>query len=467
MATLDTRHSTFDTRIVLRPYQDEAAEAVLRAYGKGRKRALLVLPTGAGKTIVFSKLAQLAGSRGRRTLILAHREELLAQAIDKVHLVWPGARIGLIRGNSHREGRDVTVASVQSLHPQRLARLSKNYRLVVTDEAHHSPAATYRRIYEHFANSLHLGVTATPKRTDGRGLKFFDEVVYTLGIPDLVKEDYLVPISPRRIRLDMNLDKIGKSGGDFKASELAKLFSDHRQHLPVIEAWFREKKYFGVQKGLAFCVDVAHSKALALAFQSIGVKAAWVAGEMHRLERAQVLQAFSRGEIELITNCNVLTEGFDEPSIDCMLMVRPTLSQGLYIQMVGRGLRKFPGKKACRVLDFVGATRHKLAQAGSFLEDSCFAEDSIRSRIRLNWERLENGYSLRFHDGMGRLYDFRLESLDEESGMHRAVMIHGKTRKIITEAPLEWCQGQAEELIRNMMPRKTLWAHSKCQMSNV
>jgi len=445
-------------KIILRNYQQQAVNAALKGWSDGLRSVMMVLPTGAGKTIVFSDLTRLCGSKGKQSMILAHRGELLTQAVEKNHMVWPESRIGLIGGGSFVEGEDVTVASVQSLHPWNLEKLKNEYRLIITDECHHSTAPTYQAIYRHFPNALLLGVTATPGRADGKGLKTFEKTVFQMKITDLIRMGYLVSPQSRQVRMDINLDLIKKTAGDFNLKALGQLFRDHKQHLPVIEAWFSEKKKYDVKKGIAFCVDVAHSEDLAEAFRSAGVKADCIHGGMKKHDRARVLADFHAGRIEILTNCNVLTEGFDEPSVDCLLMVRPTMSQALYIQMVGRGLRLYPGKEFCRVIDFVGLSHHNLVQTGNFLEDNYYASGAGGYKaMRLHWVGIDNNYYLQAKDKYGTTRMFVLELVDRANDIYRAYLKNGRSKQIISEAPLHWAQGQAEEVIRKTINKKDLF----------
>jgi len=337
------------------------------------------------------------------------------------------------------------------------------FRLVVIDEAHHAAAKSYRRILAHFSNALVLGVTATPKRADGKGLKDFEKVSYRIGIPDLINQGYLVPMVSRRVALDMNLDGVRKSAGDFDLKQLGDLFDDVKYHSPVVQAWLQARAA-GRRRGLAFCVDVHHSEETARAFRSAGVRADCVHGGLPRERRASILAAYHRGDLEVLTNCNVLTEGFDEPAVDCLLMIRPTLSQALYIQMAGRGLRLHPGKEDCLVYDFVGNTRYPLMQSGNCLKDDYAASGSssrYQQKIALHWTAVEDSFVLQAIGENGDKHSFRLDPIDLQAGTYRATRTCRKFTQIIAEAPLSWAQGQAEEVAREIIPKDKLWMHKK------
>jgi len=348
-----------------REYQSEALDAVSEFWGNGITRQLIALPTGCGKTVIFSLLAK---ERNVRTLVLAHTEELITQAVSKFKVVWPEVDIGVVKAKSDEVSAHVVVASIQTASKsKRLKKLKEqNFGLLIIDEAHHATAKSYKKVIEELGflnddlNKLLVGVTATPKRGDGIGLKsVFQEIVFERSMHTMIRSGYLSPIIGKQVFTKVELSKVGMSKGDFIASELSKIVNTLERNRLIVENYTEyasERK-----KALAFCVDVQHAKDLAQAFQKQGFTAEAVYGSMRDEERAEVLSGFSKGKYSILTNCQLLTEGFDEPSIDCVVMGRPTQSTSLFTQMVGRGSRIFPLKKDCLILDFTdNATKHNL-----------------------------------------------------------------------------------------------------------
>jgi superfamily II DNA or RNA helicase len=349
--------------VTLRDYQDEAVTAVARAVEyEGRRRVLVVLPTGAGKTLVFGALAYawLADAMGR-VLVLAHRDELIQQAVEKLSYVLPRHLIGVVKAEQDETDAPVVVASVQTLvHEQRLARVGR-FGLIVVDESHHIAAASYRTILAALGafeagGPVVVGVTATPKRADGVRLDdiFDGAAVYSRTITEMQALGWLVPIVGRSYQLLGDAAPVkARTGidGDFAAGWCETLMLGANAPAKMVEAWRDDA---ADRKTLVFTPTVSVAKATAEAFTSAGIAAEWVAGTQSQTDRRAVLSRFKRGETRVVANCSVWTEGFDEPSIECVVLGRPTNSQSLYLQMVGRGLRTFPGKDACMVLDMVG-----------------------------------------------------------------------------------------------------------------
>ncbi|WP_051663491.1 DEAD/DEAH box helicase [Alicyclobacillus macrosporangiidus] len=372
---MKTLVSSGKQRFRLRDYQQAAVKAV-HEYGK--PRPVLVAATGAGKTVIASKIAVDRLQRGP-VLFLAHRDELLDQTLEKFAAVFDsfgeaGRRVtvGRIQAEADDVAADFAVASVQTIsQPVRLSRWMAAHDTtptLITDECHHARAASYMRVYEALGflgdgvreGTLHLGLTATPYRADGAGLrKVFDGVAYAIGVTRLIEEGYLVPPKAMQLAIVEGLEE-ARSGGDWTDTELSGLVNTPSVNERIVEAW---KEHVQDRLTIAFCVSVEHAEALAVAFEAAGVKAATVTGAMPKDERRATLDAFSRGEVRVVCNYGVLTEGFDRPEVSCLIMARPTTSHGLYTQMVGRGLRLAPhvGKTDCLVLDVVGVTElHRL-----------------------------------------------------------------------------------------------------------
>jgi ATP-dependent helicase IRC3 len=337
----------------LRPYQSEAIAAIEEAERRGVRRPLLGLPTGTGKTVIFAALIR---RRGGRALVLAHRDELLGQAQDKIRQVDPTARFGLVKAEADEVEAQVVVASMQTLaRESRLQRLPRRFETVVVDEAHHATAVSYRRVLEWVGGSpLVLGVTATPERADNASLgEVWDEVVYSRSLLEMIRAGYLVDLRGLRVRLAMDLSRLRVSHGDFVDAEAAAALTAADAPAHACDAYL---EHAAGRKALVFTptVELAHS--MAEAFRTQGVAAEAVDGSLPLEERRAVLARLRSGETQVVANCAVLTEGFDEPSVDCVIVARPTRSRILYVQMIGRGTRTFPNKRDCLIVDLVGAT---------------------------------------------------------------------------------------------------------------
>lgn len=354
--------------LTLRDYQEEALARIDAAEQRGIRRQLGVAATGLGKTIIFCSLAE---RRGGRTLILAHRDELITQAVDKVRSVWPTADVGVVKAERNERNNDVVVASVQTLaRTRRLAEFvgasgsslfgPNLFDLVVVDEAHHTAADSYRRILDALRagqddGPLLLGVTATPDRGDGKGLDdLFDEITFTYDLLWGIRSGYLCDLRGLRVRLDrFNSTELKVRRGDYDQGEAGRMLEDADAPAMIARSWL---EHAAGRRTLVFTPTVALAEATAAEFVGLGVRASWVAGETPLEERRALLARFSRGEIDVLANCAVLTEGFDEPRVDCVVVARPTRSRALYTQMVGRGTRRHPDKVDCLVMDIVGAS---------------------------------------------------------------------------------------------------------------
>lgn len=348
----------------LRDYQVEALEAVEAARARGVTRQLLSMPTGAGKTVVAAHLVRRMAPT-HRTVFMVHRDELASQSIDKLRDITGASGVGLVKAERDDVHAHMIVASAQTLaRQQRLDRLVAGLEgypvLFISDEAHHDRAESRVRAIEAVNPELLVGMTATPERGDKLGLDaVYQEIVYHLPMLALIRQSRLAHMIGRRIETDEQLDGVHTRGDEFIESELARAVNTPARNRLVVESWGKHAS--DRQRSVAFCVDVAHAKALRDAFRDAGVSSEVVLGETPPEERADILQRFHSGEIRVLTNCMVLTEGYDEPAIDCILMCRPTKNRGLYVQCVGRGARTATGKTDCLVLDFVdNTTRHSL-----------------------------------------------------------------------------------------------------------
>ena len=368
---------------VPRPYQTAAIAAIHREFEAGKRSTLVVMPTGTGKTVVFSLVALAAVSLNQRALVLAHRTELLEQAEEKLRAV--GVRASIDQGsNLGSLTAPVVIGSVQTLRGARLDRHKHDaFDVIIVDEAHHAPAKSYRTILEHFPRAKVLGVTATPDRSDGNALsQCFESVAFTYEMRQAIREEYLVPLRAKRVLVrDVDLTKIKSHHGDFDQAELARVMADEKALHGVVGPLL---ELAGARKTLVFVVDVAHAKKLAEVINRHKPGAALaIDGSASKADRKAVLALFRAGRIQFLVNCALYTEGFDEPSIECVALVRPTQSRALHTQMIGRVTRLLGatlaasianGKAFGLVLDFVGNSRHRLispadALAGVVLGD--------------------------------------------------------------------------------------------------
>lgn len=357
----------------LRPYQQEAMDAILEAWENGTHKTLLVLPTGCGKTIVFAKVTEECVRHGDRVLILAHRGELLEQAADKIRKA-TGLGCATEKAEETCLGSwfRITVGSVQSMMREiRLSRFPDDYfDTIIIDEAHHCISDSYQRVLHHFPEARVLGVTATPDRGDMKNLgQVFESLAYEYTLPRAIKEGYLSPIKAVTIPLKVDLTSVGVQSGDFKAGDLGTALD------PYLEGIATEmEKYCRDKKTVVFLPLVKTSQKFRDILNAHGFQAAEVNGESQ--DRAEILQEFDVGRYNVLCNSMLLTEGWDCPSVDCIVVLRPTKVRSLYCQMVGRGTRLFPGKDHLLLLDFLWHTeRHELCHPAHLI---CESEEVAR-----------------------------------------------------------------------------------------
>ena len=351
-----------------RPYQQKAAAAIHREWDAGNKKTLVVMPTGTGKTIVFASIVNDQVAKGEHVLILAHREELLQQASDKLKMV-TGLETALEKAQSSALDSDkmVVVASVQTLSKQnRLMKYPRDYfGTIIIDEAHHTAAKTYKGILEHFIDAKVLGVTATPDRSDMKSLSdIFDSLAFEYKLPDAIREGYLCKINTKTIPVEVDISKVHINAGDFSAQDLGNVLDLYLD--TIADAIVRECQN---RKTVIFTPLVRISKRLCNILNKRNFKTAEVNGAS--ADRKDVLKGFDNGEYKALTNAMLLTEGWDCPTVDCIICLRPTKSRSLYAQIVGRGTRLCEGKKNLLVLDFLWLTKkHSLCHpADIFCED--------------------------------------------------------------------------------------------------
>jgi superfamily II DNA or RNA helicase len=352
----------------LRPYQEAAREAVEQEWKEGRQRTLLVLPTGCGKTIVFSKITEDRVRAGDRVLILAHRGELLEQAADKLRsAIGLGCAVEKAEETCFGSWYRVVVGSVQTLmREKRLSRFPQDYfGTIVIDEAHHAISDSYQTILRYFSESRALGVTATPDRGDMKNLgQVFDSLAYQYTLPQAIKEGYLCKIKALTIPLKVELSGVTVQAGDFKAGDLDSALDPYLEQIAQEMA-----KVCKGRKTVVFLPLVKTSQKFRDLLNTHGFRAAEVNGQSK--DRAAVLSAFERGETNVLCNSMLLTEGWDCPSVDCVVVLRPTKVRALYAQMVGRGTRLSPGKDHLLLLDFLWHTeKHELCHPANLICES-------------------------------------------------------------------------------------------------
>lgn len=318
--------------MILRPYQEKIiAETCLNL--KRSKSQLIVLPTGSGKTVVFASIIK---NMSLKALVLAHTNELIQQNRKTISLI----------------NKDVPydVMTVQSAS-RRLDFLREcGFELIIVDECHRSAAVSYQKIFDAIPSAKLLGVTATPFREDGKKItSIFGHPTCSLSIIDMINEGFLCDFEGYRVTTSCSIRGVKRSKGDFQVSSLAPVINVKNRNQLIVREY---QKIALDQKTLCFAINIAHAEELAKEFREKGISSYAVHGKLSDKERERRLKDFKDGKITVLTNCQILTEGFDEPSVACLLMARPTRSKTLYTQMIGRGARLFPGKSACKVIEY-------------------------------------------------------------------------------------------------------------------
>lgn len=366
----------------LRPYQTEAIEAITRDWNAGLTDVLLVAATGAGKTVIFLELLnRVLDEYGdpfwpepKRGLILAHRRELIDQPLERIAALWPEwlLRTGVVMAEQNECDRQLTVASVQTLiQPGRIERLLEHGAIdyVVVDECHHANARTYLEIISQLKEAnpklRHLGVTATPLRSDGDGLKrVYQKVSYKAGIKELIKLGHLVPFKALAVSTAISLKYVKEVAGDFVQKQLADVWECDNLYDLIVES---HRKYAKDRPAMVFTVSVEGAHRLAERFNRAGISAAAADGSTAKGDRRDIVEGFKRGDTQVLCNCALWTEGLDLPKIACVHMARPTKSDLVYVQAMGRGLRPLPGKEDCLILDYCPVDARNIVMAGDLL----------------------------------------------------------------------------------------------------
>ena len=364
----------------LRPYQQEAFENVFSQWDGGTHKTLVVMPTGTGKTIVFAKIVEECVRRGYKVLIMAHRGELLDQAADKI-LKATGLRCSVEKAERSCLGEwyRVVVGSVQTLmNEKRLKQFRPDYfDVIVVDEAHHSISPSYQTVLQHFGHANVLGVTATPDRADMKNLgSYFESLAYEYTMPQAIRSGYLVPIKALTVPLKIDISMVGISAGDFKVGEIGTALDPYLYQIAD-----EMVKYCMDRKTIVFLPLIATSQKFMSILNERGFVAAEVNGNSE--DRAEILQDFENGRYNVLCNSMLLTEGYDCPAVDCIIVLRPTKSRPLYAQMVGRGTRLSPetGKEHLLLIDFLWMTeRHELCHPAALIcEDEAVARKMTKN----------------------------------------------------------------------------------------
>ena len=436
--------------IVLRPYQQKAIKSINDHHAKGVNKVVLVLATGLGKTICFADIiSQRIKQTGKKALVIAHREELLTQAEEKIKLVDPTLSIGIEKAELQSKPKDqVIIASVQTIGRADSERIKKfnphDFSTVIIDEAHHASAGTYKYILAHFGllkeneatnwntDALLLGVTATPSRSDNEGIdKIFDEVAYVYGLVEGIQDGFLSRIKAYRVNTQTNLDNVHTLAGDFNQGELSESVNNPERNELVVNTYLEQ---FNKKQALVFAVSVDHARELTDIFNTQNVQAEYVGGTTPKEERKQILQHFHQKKINVLVNCMVLTEGYDNDTIDVVMVARPTQSGILYQQMIGRGTRLHKDKPHLTVVDFVdNFYKHTIKTSASLLgieADVNFRGEDILEGLKNIDEirKLDPDYDFNKLD-FARL-DYIMEEVDLMRGLDTPIAIKDFTSNV-------------------------------------
>lgn len=361
--------------VTLRPYQVRAVEAVRDSYRRGARAPLLVVPTGGGKTVIFSHIAGNASGSGRGVLILLHRRELIRQTAQKLAVA--GVPHGVIAPGHTPRREAVQVASVQTLGRRLGDSRLATPDLIVIDEAHHAIAGQWKAVLEHWSRAKVLGVTATPERMDGRGLGtdvggVFDDLVMGPTVAELVGQGHLTDTLVYAPPHAPDLSGVRSRGGDFDAAQLRTAME-----APSItgDAVAHYARHAPGQPAILFATSVAHAEGMARVFRAQGWRAVAASGDTPVAQRDAAIKGLATGEVHVLCACDLISEGLDVPAVSAVILLRPTKSLGLYLQQVGRGLRPAAGKRHLVVLDHAGNTqRHGLVTMDR--------EWSLRGRVK-------------------------------------------------------------------------------------
>lgn len=491
--------------ITLRDYQEESITRILAAYDQNPSGAeLLILPTGSGKTIIFSHIIHtLFQKYDTPAIVLAHRDELLNQAADKYRMVKPDAVIGKVGSGMYEYGAELTVAGIMTIsRPDHLKRLKALYGtgkgvLLITDEAHHSQAESYQKVYETLPDAFYLLVTATIDRLDGKPLLDSKKPIFEASIIDLATHNppYLTDMRAIPIQTGLNLDNLHMQAGDFKIDELEAAVDTPMRNMLIAKKY---RQYADGRRAACFAVTVDHARHLRDAFAEQGVAAGMVVGETSLEERKKLYKAFRDGSVKVLTTVNVLSEGWDEPLCDCIIMARPTQSRALFVQCLGRGLRLAPGKKDCIILDITdNCLKHRLEPLSlrKVLGKHLNPEESLLEALAREKEEIGNKTSIEIARKLKeqRNKDIQINLLERFDwqlrdnglfvlmvGPHRIALAPGddgnytvwarlapfyEPQMWLENAPLDWCQNFSEKKARLLLanPDNVKFMHNQLE----
>ncbi len=358
--------------INLRQYQTDAIDAIRDTFSQ-EDRQYVEMPTGAGKTITF---LSYASEYHKRILVIVPSKQLLNQVKETATLFYHSSEISQKGDGKDQEPLKLHICIINSIRGDYIDYLAEiDFDLIIIDEAHHTQATSYKRFIKSreffYENSKILGVTATPDRIDGQLLK---NILYTnsykITIRDLIHQKYLSDIEGYRLKTNIDISQIDDHNGDFNINQLYKKLCIESRNDMIVDVCKREMKE---RKLLIFCINIEHSKQISQLLEKNKISSCHIDGSMGNIQRNSILNSFKNGEISVLCNCQLLTEGFDEPSINGIILARPTRSKSLFLQMIGRGLRIFPGKKNCKIIDIVDNHRC-LAGFNSIVEDQQYPE---------------------------------------------------------------------------------------------
>ena len=427
--------------MTLRPYQAEAKEAILHEWDERRKRTLLVLPPGCGKKIVLAKVAEDQVEQGGRVLIMAHRGELLDQAADKVKQV-TGIDCAYEKAGTSALGSmlPITVGSVQSLCQEKRLQMfpPDYYSALIVDEAHHCLSDSYQRVLNYFEGANVLGVSATPDRGDKRNLgNYFDSQAYEYTMTQAIREGYLCPVKAQMIPLELDISDVSMSNGDYSIGDIGTALEPYLRQIAQEIAW-----HYADRKTVVFLPLIHTSKTFCALLNEMGVPAAEVNG--NSTDRVEILRDFEAGRYSVLCNSMLLTEGWDCPAVDCIVVLRPTKVRSLYQQLVGRGMRLFPGKTELVLLDFLWMTeRHDLCRPSALISKDAEIAAKIDQQV------MEADGAV---DIMEAEEDAERDVLAEreQSLAQQLAEMRNRTRKLVD--PLQYAMSIAAEDLANYQP---------------
>lgn len=420
------------SNMTLRDYQKDCLTSVHNAISRGVRRPAVVLATGGGKTVVFShlipQLKPYTETQGSKTLVLAHKQELVYQAASKIASINPNLKVAIDMHNMKpSEDADVIVGSVPTL--VRMSRLEKydptEFKTIILDECHHATAKSWAKILNYFLADhkqlpIHvIGFTATMERADGSSLgKLFDEIVYERGLIEMVQNKELVDVKFSTLDVAVDFSKVKTRLNDFDTKSLSDAMNQDEINYLMAGSYLRLSQEFNFKSTLIFCVDIAHCKTLCGVLQSQGVNAQYVTGDTVKHERISILEDFKQGKISVLCNVLVFTEGTDIPNIDSLFLARPTKSRPLLVQMIGRGLRLHEGKTHCHIVDVAGTRSIGIQSVPTLFG----VPESMQGKPR-NYEKAEDEDEL----------DTRLMSKEEIKEQQRIKQEEALKKKLLTE----------------------------------